>query len=160
MVLGSSDEIEDAQSTKPEIFACGQLYVGLSRATSMEGLYIEGNLELVDKLAANEVLDFYGIDALSELQTKTEGCKKKVKKNACDVISEPIKREEDPRKKARKKDKEEGMTNIKCSEDMIRKVVWTFAHTLSKEATLKGNTISVPEKYEKQVRDFLKMIRG
>lgn len=52
------------------------------------------------------------------------------------------------------------MTNIKCSEDMIRKVVWTFAHTLSKEATLKGNTISVPEKYEKQVRDFLKMIRG
>lgn len=85
---------------------------------------------------------------------------KVAKKNACDVIPGPIKREEDPRKKARKKDKEEGMTNIKCSEDMIRKVVWTFAHTLSKEATLKGNTISVPEKYEKQVRDFLKMIRG
>lgn len=153
-------KIEDAQSTRPEIFACGQLYVGLSRATSMEGLYIEGNLELVDKLAANEVLDFYGVDALPELPAKTENCKKKIKKNVCDVMPEPIKREENPRKMARKKDKEEGMAHIKCSEDVIRKVVWTFAHTLSKEAVLKGNIISVPEKYEKQVKDFFKTIKG
>lgn len=162
LVLGSSDEIEDAQSTRPEIFAYGQLYVGLSRATSMEGLYIEGNLELVDKLAANEVLDFYGIDALPELPAKKEDCKKRIKKNACDVMPEPIKREEEenPRRRARKKDKEEGMAEIKCSEEMVRKVVWTFAHTLSKEAILKGSIILVPEKYEKQVRNFLKMIKG
>lgn len=120
----------------------------------------EGNLELVDKLAANEVLDFYGVDALPELPAKTENCKKKIKKNVCDVMPEPIKREENPRKMARKKDKEEGMAHIKCSEDVIRKVVWTFAHTLSKEAVLKGNIISVPEKYEKQVKDFFKTIKG
>ena len=29
----------------PEIFSCGQLYVALSRATSMDGLYIDGSLE-------------------------------------------------------------------------------------------------------------------
>ena len=63
LVLGSDDQIEGAESTRPEIFAYGQLYVGLSRATSMDGLYIEGNLDLVDKLAAPEILEFYGVPA-------------------------------------------------------------------------------------------------
>lgn len=60
-MLESDDQIEDAEPTRPEIFAYGQPYVGLSRATTMDGLYIEGNLDLVDKLAAPEILEFYGV---------------------------------------------------------------------------------------------------
>lgn len=43
----------------PEIFACGQLYVSLSRVRSAENLYVDGDLNVVKQLADPEVIKFY-----------------------------------------------------------------------------------------------------
>lgn len=49
----------DKVTLYPEIFAYGQLYVGLSRMKNIKDLHIEGILEKVDLLAAPEVINFY-----------------------------------------------------------------------------------------------------
>ena len=49
----------DKVRLEPKIFAFGQLYTALSRATSLTGLYINGDITKVDKLAAPEVISFY-----------------------------------------------------------------------------------------------------
>lgn len=43
----------------PEIFACGQLYVSLSRVRNAGNLYVDGDLNVVKQLADPEVIKFY-----------------------------------------------------------------------------------------------------
>ena len=80
LVLGSDDKKKGARSTRPEIFAYGQLYVALSRVNSIDGLYIEGNLDLVDKLTAPEVMNFYGVSKIHKTKTGADSVTDKSKK--------------------------------------------------------------------------------
>lgn len=147
LVLGSDDQIEGAESTRPEIFAYGQLYVGLSRATSMDGLYIEGNLDLVDKLAAPEILEFYGVPA-----TTSEPKKIPLQK------PEPAKKAEKNPEKPKKEEKD-GMVEVQRKKH-TQNVAWTFAHTLAPEAEIEGNKLIVPRRYKEQIEAFVKAIGG
>ena len=170
LVLGSDDKKKNAKSTRPEIFTFGQLYVGLSRVKSMDGLYIEGNLLLVDILCSPEVKDFYGVSDLP----------KNIQYDATPIIDIPeteIKEEKKtvPKKKARqprvstkkalpkvpkeakpekkKKDSTATLSVIHCTEKNI-KIVWTFASALSPESKLDGTDIQIPEKYREQAERF------
>ena len=146
LVLGSDDQIEGAESTRPEIFAYGQLYVGLSRATSMDGLYIQGNLELVDKLAAPEILAFYGVPAPGDSKKIT------LQESMSEKKAEKTPMEYD-------KAKETDMIEVNCKKHAV-KVAWTFAHTLAPETKLQGNKLIIPGRYKDQVESFIKAIGG
>lgn len=49
----------DKVTLYPEIFVYGQLYVALSRIRDIKNLYIDGDLDMIDCLAAPEVINFY-----------------------------------------------------------------------------------------------------
>ena len=151
LVLESDDQIEDAEPTRPEIFAYGQLYVGLSRATTMDGLYIEGNLDLVDKLAAPEILEFYGVP---EPAATSEPKKVPLQK-----LPESEKKAKKGPKEPKKTEKDSGMVEVQCKKHAQR-VAWTFAHTLAPKAEIQGNKLIIPAKCREQVESFIKAIGG
>lgn len=151
LVLESDDQIEDAEPTRPEIFAYGQLYVGLSRATTMDGLYIEGNLDLVDKLAAPEILEFYGVP---EPAATSEPKKVPLQK-----LPESEKKAKKGSKEPKKTEKDSGMVEVQCKKHAQR-VAWTFAHTLAPKAEIQGNKLIIPAKCREQVESFIKAIGG
>ena len=151
LVLESDDQIEDAEPTRPEIFAYGQLYVGLSRATTMDGLYIEGNLDLVDKLAAPEILEFYGVP---EPAATSEPKKVPLQK-----LPESEKKAKKGPKEPKKTEKDSGMVVVQCKKHAQR-VAWTFAHTLAPKAEIQGNKLIIPAKCREQVESFIKAIGG
>lgn len=151
LVLESDDQIEDAEPTRPEIFAYGQLYVGLSRATTMDGLYIEGNLDLVDKLAAPEILEFYGVP---ESAATSEPKKVPLQK-----LPESEKKAKKGPKEPKKTEKDSGMVEVQCKKHAQR-VAWTFAHTLAPKAEIQGNKLIIPAKCREQVESFIKAIGG
>ena len=41
-----------------------------------------------------------------------------------------------------------------------QKVAWTFAHTLTPEAEIRGNKLIVPAKYKDQVESFIKAMEA
>lgn len=164
LVLGSDDKKKDAKSTHPEIFASGQLYVGLSRVRSMDGLYIEGNLDLVKTLTANEVMQFYGVERgavaeqeveeqaqkLEEVQESVDKHEKKKKKIKQEYSKKKIKKED-----VNAKEKEnESYALIHCTEKTIV-IAWVFAQELSPDAKISGMDIYIPNKFKKQAEDFL-----
>ena len=151
LVLESDDQIEDAEPTRPERFAYGQLYVGLSRATTMDGLYIEGNLDLVDKLAAPEILEFYGVP---EPAATSEPKKVPLQK-----LPESEKKAKKGPKEPKKTEKDSGMVEVQCKKHAQR-VAWTFAHTLAPKAEIQGNKLIIPAKCREQVESFIKAIGG
>ena len=131
LVLGSDDKKEGAKSTVPEIFAYGQLYVALSRVRTMDGLYIEGNLGLVTKLAAPEVLKFYGKSNMPDIQDSMP-----------DVpLTVPASKKED-------------LVAISCPRGMIQ-IAWIFAQALSPDSKLEGDSILVPARYGVQAAAFI-----
>ena len=170
LVLGSDDKKKNARPTRPEIFTFGQLYVGLSRVKSMNGLYIEGNLSLVDILCAPEVKEFYGVSTLpkyiqydvtpiaetpepSEIKKEKKSVpKKKVRQTRVSPTKKALPKV--PKEsKPEKKNPTATLSVIHCTEKNI-KIVWTFASALCPEAKLNGTDISVPEKYKEQTEKF------
>ena len=170
LVLGSDDKKKNAKSTRPEIFTFGQLYVGLSRVKSMDGLYIEGNLLLVDILCSPEVKKFYGISDLpkdiqydvspiidipeTEIKEEKKTVTKK-RKTRQTRVAEKKAHSEKPKetKPEKKKDPTAVLSVIHCTEKNI-KIVWTFASALSPESKLDGTDIQIPEKYKEQAEKF------
>lgn len=139
LALGNENKKENGQSIRPEIFAYGQLYVGLSRVSALNGLYIEGDLNQVDILAAPEVLDFYnaakGKDSNPDRIKEKKAVPPKKRKKVYDPKKETITFPES--KKA---------------------VIWAFVSTLDPSAKLMGEKIEYDGKYKDQVSSFLKII--
>ena len=154
LCLGSDDKKKNAKSTHPEIFAYGQLYVGLSRVRSMNGLYIEGNLDLVDKLTAPEVIEFYGISGLPQkisCSTQDIESPKKTKKTTAKTSGKAAKKNP---LAIEKKILSPGLSVLHCTEKNVS-IAWIFAHTLSPDAVLSGTDILIPEKYCKEAEQFI-----
>jgi len=159
LVLGNNNK---KGNSRPEIFTYGQLYVALSRVKSMDGLYIEGNLETVEKLAAPEVMDFYGktksetavtpVIDIPETEIKEEEIKVVPKKKARQTTKKAHSEKPKETKPEKKKDPTL-LSVIHCTPRNIA-VVWKFAHTLSPDSILDGTDISVPEKYKEQTEKF------
>lgn len=153
LVLGSDDKKKGARSTRPEIFAYGQLYVALSRVNSIDGLYIEGNLDLVDKLTAPEVMNFYGVSKIHKTKTGadsvTDKSKKQPKQKALKKAA--VKKEIS---EMEKKNSASGLAVIHCSNKNVS-IAWIFAHALSPDAVLSGTDIQIPEKYRDQTEMFI-----
>lgn len=143
LVLGSDDKKENAKSTHPEIFSYGQLYVALSRVKSMDNLYIEGNLDLVDKLASPEVLEFYGVTNAEKVQQHPAPTIEKT------PDTKQIKNTEVEKKKAA-----QDFATIHCTDKNVS-VAWIFAHTLSPDAVRSGTDIQIPIRYCKQAERFI-----
>lgn len=145
VILGSNDKKGNAVSTHPEIFAYGQLYVALSRVKSMDGLYIEGNLDLVDKLTAPEVLRFYRRNQKKPVESiEQKRIKKKVKKQANTKIPE-----------TKKTLKESEFVTLHCSQCSIG-IAKVFVESLSNEAAIiSGTEIRIPLKYKEQAKAFI-----
>lgn len=150
LVLGSDDRKRSAKSTSPEIFAYGQLYVALSRVKSMDGLYIEGNPELIKKLAAPEVIQFYGAAASSS--TKAPAIEKTKRKTRTSKPKEPKK--QNKKEITATKTDSSALFVIHCSAKNVS-IAWVFAHTLSPEAVLSGTDIQIPVKYREQAERFI-----
>lgn len=153
LCLGSDDKKKGARSTRPEIFAYGQLYVALSRVKSMDGLYIEGNLSLVEKLTAPEVLRFYGVS--------------KLPKKTFDALPDPITEKpiNKPRKsrlmatkktagKKAKKENSKPMEKIAVP-STLTSVILTFAQTLDPSAYISDSSIHVPAQYADATKAFI-----
>lgn len=153
LVLGSDDKKKGARSTRPEIFAYGQLYVALSRVNSIDGLYIEGNLDLVDKLTAPEVMNFYGVSKIHKPKTGedpvTDKSKKQPKQKA---LKKAAVKKEIP--EMEKKTATSDLAVIHCSSKNVS-IAWVFAHALSPDAVLSGTDIRIPEKYRNQAEMFI-----
>lgn len=141
VILGSDDKKENAVSTHPEIFAYGQLYVALSRVKSMDGLYIEGNLDLVKRLAAPEVLKFYNVSEKNKLPAKKEKR----------IVSSPRQEREKVEQRHQK------FIVLHCSKQSAA-IARVFVQSLSDEATIDGTEIRIPEKYKTQAEAFLKAL--
>ena len=148
LCLGSDDKKKGAKSTRPEIFAYGQLYVGLSRVKSMDGLYIEGNLDLIDKLAAPEVMRFYEVSKVSDAAQSTKTRR---------VVAKT------PRKTAKKKSSKAGREEavphpdlkvLHCTKENVS-IVWIFAQTLAPDSVLSGTDIYITEKYRDVAERFI-----
>ena len=151
-----------------EIFASGQLYVGVSRITDLGNLYIKGNLDSVDQLASNEVLEFYrsvGIDTHipvpagsksapappAPLKQKKSSRPQPHKGTAAPVIIEKDV-ETKPPKKAEKK-------RIRISVTTFQQpVIMAFAQVLDPEAYTEGSAVVVAEGCADAVKDFLEKL--
>lgn len=123
----------------PEIFACGQLYVSLSRVRSVENLYVDGDLDVVKQLADPEVIKFYKLSESQTTQSAIDEFKKSQKET-------PKLKEADT--------KDPALTIIHCSDRNIT-TAWVFAHALSSKAVLSGTDIYIPEKYYEQAKKFI-----
>ena len=178
LVLGSDDKKKGAKSTIPEIFAYGQLYVALSRVKSMEGLYIEGNLELVTKLAAPEVLEFYGKSNMPDIQDSMPENPITVptitlpkaeqynapspKKTHVRTVNEADRlasahNDTTPNPTDLHTSKKEDLVAISCPRGMIQ-IAWIFAQALSPDSELEGDSVLVPSKYKVQAESFIKAL--
>lgn len=113
-----------------QIFSCGQLYVALSRATSADTLYIDGNLNAVKTLAAPEVLDFYKDFHTRPLEPSEEIPLNTYLLNSADFIT------------------------ISCPSYCLS-TVWTFIHNLDPLSTMEGTKITYSKEYQTQMELFL-----
>ena len=59
LAIGGDDKKKTAKYTRTEIFAYSQFYVAISRANDIRNLYIKGDIDLIEKLADPEVIEFY-----------------------------------------------------------------------------------------------------
>ena len=59
LAIGGDDKKKTAKYTRTEIFAYSQFYVAISRAKDIRNLYIKGDIDLIEKLADPEVIEFY-----------------------------------------------------------------------------------------------------
>lgn len=128
----------------PEIFSCGQLYVALSRATSMDGLYIDGSLEKIKVLASEDSLNFQN--------------------NALDTCVNSINSEEVPVSEEQPKDTSEEPSasdsrtiSIKCPAHAA-KAIFSFAQALTPDTKLVDSVLILPEEYKQAVKTFIEVI--
>ncbi|WP_330687240.1 helicase C-terminal domain-containing protein [Blautia sp.] len=128
----------------PEIFSCGQLYVALSRATSMDGLYIDGNLEKIKVLASEDFLNFQN----NTLDT----CASSINPEEVPVS------EEEPEETSEKPSASDSRTiSIKCPA-YAAKAIFSFAQALTPDAELVDNVLILPEEYKQAVKTFVEVI--
>ena len=151
-----------------EIFASGQLYVGISRITDLRNLYIKGNLSSVDQLASNEVLEFYrsiGIDthvpapvgsnaapAPPALPKQKKSSRPQPHKGTAAPAVIEKDRDPAPQKQAEKKRTRISVTAFQ------RPVIIAFAQVLDPEAYTDGSAVVVAEGCADAVKDFLAKI--
>ena len=128
----------------PEIFSCGQLYVALSRATSMDGLYIDGSLEKIKVLASEDFLNFQN-NALDTCVNST---------NSEEV---PVS-EEQPEDTTKEPSASDGRTiSIKCPAHAA-KAIFSFAQALTPDTKLVDSVLILPEEYKQAVKTFIEVI--
>ena len=145
-----------------EIFASGQLYVGVSRITDLGNLYIKGNLDSVDHLASNEVLEFYrsvGIDTHIPVPAGSK---------AAPAPPAPLKQKKSSRPQPHKGNAAPPVPVIPESQKLAEKkririavttfqrpVIMAFAQVLDPEAYTEGSAVVVAEGCADAVKDFL-----
>lgn len=128
----------------PEIFSCGQLYVALSRATSMDGLYIDGSLEKIKVLASEDFLNFQN-NALDTCVNST---------NSEEI---PVS-EEQPEDTTKEPSASDGRTiSIKCPAHAA-KAIFSFAQALTPDTKLVDSVLILPEEYKQAVKTFIEVI--
>lgn len=131
----------------PEIFAYGQLYVGLSRVRTMGNLYIDGDLRKVDKLAAPDVIKFYTAikDQQKQLDPKP-------------VPQQKVKPVPKPELKTTHKAEKNKTETITCPKHTAS-LVWVFASTLDRRIKKgKGTSIIVPAELADIVINYINKI--
>lgn len=143
----------------PEIFAYGQLYVGLSRVHDIKNLYISGHLNTDCPLADPVVVAFYKSLGITEPPEppKTQQPKKRKKENA--AVSTPRKAKMSEHVSPPQENTvpqpiiPDGYTEILYATG-LQQTVWTYAHTLDKTAKMADSRIYVSDKYSRHVQTF------
>lgn len=178
--------IGEKNNSSSQIFAAGQLYVGLSRIKDVKNLYIDGDLDTVGTLAAQEVKDFYHdyddgcdydkkasaiINGFINEMKKMEESKKEKKKNKIQKISNSSKNSSISNSKKKKKipestpenfEDEENKGNAEKNEVEIncgnsQFAVYTYAKELSHDTRKIGSEIVVvPVEIAEKVMNFAK----
>ena len=161
LVLGSDDKKKNAKSILPEIFAYGQFYVAISRVKNIKNLRIKGDIDLIEKLADPEVIEFYKRNDSVIFSTSTADSK--VPESEDQPPKDEKIQETKTKKKRHTKKKadvrtEESFASIQCPKN-IAPLVLIFSTTLSPESRLvAGTELRVPRNIEKQVSDYIEML--
>ena len=152
-----------SKSGRSEIFAPGQLYVALSRARSVEGIYIKGNLDEVETLAAPGVVAFYGRSQKAEIPSVPKFPSGQpvlpAPEHAANSPASIEKRSGSRTKKkvlqkSKLKGKPKGMASVICPSGMAS-IVLLFAREFSAEASLQGDTVFLPVEFKAIVETYV-----
>lgn len=130
---------------RAEIFAHGQIYVGLSRVSNLADLYIDGDTSLIKKFANPDVVAFY----------KSLGC----------GWEEPVPTEKAAAAKKRTRQKSSTLKTlsggsrrsevaIAVPNDLLLDVILSFASVLDPSAHADGSNVYVSSQYADAVSEF------
>lgn len=155
-----------------EIFADGQLYVGVSRVKDLRNLYVDGDLSNIEHFASRAVLDYYesiGItpdpvqhsprkvtdpEKAPEGKRNKKGCRTRPRKGDAPVVIEQN-RDPEPKKQAEKA----GEKRVRIAVTALqRPVIMAFARVLDPGAYTDGSSVAVTEGWADAVKDFLAKI--
>lgn len=141
-----------------EIFADGQLYVGVSRVKDLRNLYVDGDLSNIEHFASRAVLDYYESIGITPDPAQDAGPKD------ADPEKAPAQTNKEKKHRPRNKGKDGGQEPQKQAEKKRTRisvtafqqpVIVAFAQVLDPEAYADGSSVVVAEGCADAVKDFL-----